>query len=221
VRITRDIFLVLLTVVGGILGNLIAAYIQDDLWNNLFSPARIAGTIAGIVVIIVITAVIQQQQLSATYTPERVNSEFQNLWTKLAIQLENDIEKSIDSATHAIELASLSERRGWPHAHIALNLQNLVGRNWYVIKKFDPNFAKQLNRYINISMDLQKIVYRYKDVMGGHNIFDNNSRLSEIKDQMRELGLKLEDASLNLRVTMQGLNDRLNRDRSNQGEDSA
>ena len=43
----RSIFNIGLGAVGGVLGNLVAAWIQQDAWGNTFTPARIAGTVAG------------------------------------------------------------------------------------------------------------------------------------------------------------------------------
>ena len=52
----RSIFNIGLGAVGGVLGNLVAAWIQQDAWGNTFTPARIAGTVAGFVLVIMALA---------------------------------------------------------------------------------------------------------------------------------------------------------------------
>jgi hypothetical protein len=52
----RSIFNIGLGAVGGVLGNLVAAWIQQDAWGNTFTPARIAGTVAGFVLVILALA---------------------------------------------------------------------------------------------------------------------------------------------------------------------
>lgn len=42
--------------VGGILGNLVASWIVQDLWSNFFTPARIVGAIFGFVLVILLLA---------------------------------------------------------------------------------------------------------------------------------------------------------------------
>ena len=50
-----------LGIVGGILGNLIAAWIQNDIWNNAFTPTRLIASGFGLIAIWITLAFIDAQ----------------------------------------------------------------------------------------------------------------------------------------------------------------
>ncbi len=55
-RFARSLFNLTLVAVGGILGNLLAAWVQQDAWGNVFTPLRLALTLAGCVLVVVLLA---------------------------------------------------------------------------------------------------------------------------------------------------------------------
>jgi|GEM_PF-3080687 anti-sigma regulatory factor (Ser/Thr protein kinase) len=55
-RFVKTFTLLAAGVVGGVLGNLLAGFIQDDLWNNIFTLQRLAWTLGGIIVTTVFAA---------------------------------------------------------------------------------------------------------------------------------------------------------------------
>ena len=63
-----------LSAVGGILGNLIAAYIQQDRWGNFFTSGRIVGSVIGLIVVVLILAWIDVASRRPTPTPPRNRS---------------------------------------------------------------------------------------------------------------------------------------------------
>lgn len=55
-RFARSLFNLTLVAVGGILGNLLAAWVQQDAWGNAFTPLRLALTLAGCVLVLLLLA---------------------------------------------------------------------------------------------------------------------------------------------------------------------
>lgn len=53
---TRSLVNLTLGAIGGILGNLLAAWIQQEAWGNLFTLERVLATIAGFMLVILFLA---------------------------------------------------------------------------------------------------------------------------------------------------------------------
>lgn len=139
----------------------------------------------------------------------RSESGFKNLWPKLSRQLKEELDESIASATQVMQLATDDLRADWPHAHNPVGLRALAGRNWRFIRGFDRGLARQLAAYLKASSTLQAVAYRYKDVRGGHGIFDKDADLPEIRNQMWREGRELEAAADSLREVVERLDDGL------------
>jgi hypothetical protein len=52
--------------VGSVLGNLLAAWLQQDVWNNMFTWPRLAGTLLGLVLVTLLLAWLDQSGQNAT-----------------------------------------------------------------------------------------------------------------------------------------------------------
>lgn len=81
-RIINSIFNVSLVAIGGILGNLISGWIQQDLLENSFPHSQVIGTIAGLVLVILLLSFMDASQpqgdTTSTDTGIRRNVQFGN-----------------------------------------------------------------------------------------------------------------------------------------------
>lgn len=57
----KRISLLSLMILASIAGNLIAGWIQQDIWRNFFTPARVIGTAIGLVIVIATSAFLERQ----------------------------------------------------------------------------------------------------------------------------------------------------------------
>jgi hypothetical protein len=56
---SRPLISTTLNFLAGLAGNLIAGWIQQDVWGNLFTPIRIGGSMVGVVLMIVLRAILE------------------------------------------------------------------------------------------------------------------------------------------------------------------
>jgi len=83
VQFLRSLTNIALGATGGILGNLLAGWIQQDTWGNTFTPPRVVGTLAGFVLVIMLLAWIdasatRRQRSTRTPTGIRENVQIGN-----------------------------------------------------------------------------------------------------------------------------------------------
>jgi hypothetical protein len=61
----KKIIIILLNFSAGIAGNLIAGWVQQSVWSNVFTLPRIAGTIVGVLIMLILIAILEQNGLFA------------------------------------------------------------------------------------------------------------------------------------------------------------
>jgi hypothetical protein len=61
----KRISILVLEFIAALAGNLISGWIQQDVWSNLFTPARVVGTAVGVGLMILVVAWLDREPIKA------------------------------------------------------------------------------------------------------------------------------------------------------------
>ena len=93
----------LLSFLAGLAGNLIAGWIQQDIWSNLFTPARILGTALGVGLMLLAGAWLENKLPAFLRLQNPVNTATKEKVESIEANREKTREKAIRSSINALD----------------------------------------------------------------------------------------------------------------------